>query len=174
MVQPNTSAPDQGLPKAPAQYFADISRTRALFTDAAESAHIAAVLGALIDFMATVRQGQADTTGTLMVMTRLAAHGPMRPSDLAAKLLLDQSTVSRHVAQLENSGLVERVPVADDRRAHLVQLTDQGTAAANDHIRKKVAALEGVLSAWSRDDLQTFADLLERFAHGLANGRHHA
>jgi DNA-binding MarR family transcriptional regulator len=164
----------QAHSRAPALYFADVSRTRALFTDAAESATIAAVLGALIDLMSTMKRRHAETTGTTMVLTRLAAHGPMRSADLAASLLLDQSTVSRHVAHLESEGLVERVPVADDRRAHLVQLTGRGTAAAHDHVSEKVASLEGVLASWTREDLQSFAALLDRFARDLLNERHDA
>lgn len=166
MVQANT--------ETPVGYFADVARTRALFTNAAESSSIASVLGALIDFMSTMRQRQADTTGTTMALTRLAAHGPMRSADLATSLLLDQSTVSRHMSHLEAEGLVERVPVAGDRRAHLVQLTPAGETAAHDHITQKVASLEGVLKSWSRDDLQTFAQLLDRFAQGLVNERHDA
>jgi DNA-binding MarR family transcriptional regulator len=166
MVQANTTSP--------VGYFADVARTRALFTDAAESSAIASVLGALIDFMSTMRQRQAATTGTAMALTRLAAHGPMRSADLATSLLLDQSTVSRHVAHLEAEGLVERVPVAGDRRAHLIQLTPAGEIAAHDHITQKVASLEWVLKSWSRDDLQTFAHLLDRFAQGLVNERHDA
>ncbi|MDI1288440.1 MAG: MarR family transcriptional regulator [bacterium] len=164
----------QATTPTPAAYFADVARTRALFTDAAESATIASVLGSLIDFMSTLRQRHADTTGTTMALTRLAAHGPMRSADLATSLNLDQSTVSRQVATLESEGLVERVPVPDDRRAHLVQLTPAGLTAAHDHINQKVASLEGVLKSWSRDDLQTFAQLLDRFAQGLVNERHDA
>jgi len=156
----------------PAEYFAETARARAMFADAAQSTTIATVLGALIDFMSTMRQRHAESTGTSNVLTRLAGNGPMRSADLALSLHLDQSTVSRHVASLESEGMVERVPVADDRRAHLVQLTERGSAAAHDLVAQKVAALEGVLSSWPREDLQSFAQLLERFSLGLVNERH--
>ena len=41
----------------------------------------------------------------------------MRVTDLAGCANLDISTVSRHVAQLQRTGLIERTPDPDDRRA---------------------------------------------------------
>jgi DNA-binding MarR family transcriptional regulator len=47
--------------------------------------------------------------------------------DLAKKLGLDKSTLSRTVEGLVNIGLVERVVHPTDRRFTLLKLTDQGT-----------------------------------------------
>ena len=50
----------------------------------------------------------------------------MRVTDLAGCANLDTSTVSRHVAQLQRTGLIERTPDPDDRRAQRVELTAAG------------------------------------------------
>ncbi len=145
---------------------------RQIWTAAAADQDSALVLGSLVDFMSAMRQRRAETTGTSTALTILAGRGPMRSADLASFLGLDQSTVSRHVSSLESAGLVVRVPVADDRRAHLVQLTESGMDAAHDLIKQKVADLEGVIASWTTEDKQFFATLLDRFAHGLVTERH--
>ena len=49
-----------------------------------------------------------------------------RMQDLAAAMYLSQSALSRTVARLEKSGLVERTHCDDDRRGIFVELTEAG------------------------------------------------
>ena len=49
-----------------------------------------------------------------------------RMQDLAAAMYLSQSALSRTVARLEKSGLVERTHCVDDRRGVYVELTPAG------------------------------------------------
>ena len=72
------------------------------------------------------------------------------------------------MAHLESAGLVERRPMTDDRRAHLVDLTPDGVASAHDLITQRVAFFESVLATWSDEDMQTFATLLARHEGGAA------
>ena len=55
--------------------------------------------------------------GSLWLLKTLAC-APLRVTELAASANLDASTVSRHVAHLDRSGLVERTPDPADGRAH--------------------------------------------------------
>jgi DNA-binding MarR family transcriptional regulator len=50
----------------------------------------------------------------------------LRMLDLASGMYLSQSALSRTVARLERSGLVERTICFDDRRSVFVRLTDAG------------------------------------------------
>ncbi len=50
----------------------------------------------------------------------------MRRVDLAAKIFLTQSGVTRLLAGLERDGLVEKVPGEEDRRVAYAQLTEAG------------------------------------------------
>jgi DNA-binding MarR family transcriptional regulator len=59
----------------------------------------------------------------------LEAEGEQRLGVLAASLDVDASVISRRVAALEEAGLVARRPDPQDRRAHLVGVTDRGHAA---------------------------------------------
>ena len=53
----------------------------------------------------------------------------LRMQDLAARVVLSRTRVSRLVAELERAGHVERVPDPDDGRATLARITPQGRAA---------------------------------------------
>ena len=53
----------------------------------------------------------------------------LRITELSSDALLTQGGISRLVARLEASGLLERVPDPDDGRASRVRLTDAGAAA---------------------------------------------
>src|SRR4051812_44198419 len=56
----------------------------------------------------------------------LLDEGPLRLSQVAARLGLDLSTISRKVAQLERAGLVERGEDPADRRAAAIALSVSG------------------------------------------------
>lgn len=88
--------------------------------------------------------------------------GSMRITALASSTQLDTSTVSRHVTQLEQSGLVERSQDPDDRRAQRVALTDEGRSqlAASTARRREVLAQS--LAEWDAADLADLERLLGR------------
>ena len=60
-----------------------------------------------------------------VVMT-IAKLEPVRTTDLAAALALKTSTISRHLARLEQLGLVQRSGDPSDARASLLTLSDEG------------------------------------------------
>jgi DNA-binding MarR family transcriptional regulator len=60
----------------------------------------------------------------------LAAQGPLNHGELAARLRLEKSTVSRLVRQLEKRKWIKRTSAARDRRVIHIQLTPSGQAAA--------------------------------------------
>ena len=86
---------------------------------------------ALMSIGRLIRQrGQGETLdpGTFWLLKNIAANGSMRVTDIAQHANLDVSTVSRHVAQLHKTGLIERTPDPDDRRAQRVRMTDDRPA----------------------------------------------
>jgi DNA-binding MarR family transcriptional regulator len=106
-------------------------------------------------------QGMALTDYDVLV--QLAGVDPhrLRMSELADRLLLSRSGVTRLVDRLTAEGLVERVTCDDDRRGQWASLTDAGYArlreASPTHLRgvaehfldrlsdEELAALEGTL-----------------------------
>jgi DNA-binding MarR family transcriptional regulator len=109
-------------------------------------------------------QGETLDTGSLWLLKSLAASGPLRVTDLAVCVNLDVSTVSRHVAQLDGAGLIERTPDPLDGRAQRVKLSDAGTARIDAALRSRRALLEKALESWSPRDLEELEQLLTRFA----------
>lgn len=55
--------------------------------------------------------------------------GQLNLKDLAVRLGLDSSTLSRTVESLVRDGLAERSPSREDRRAAVIRLTEEGRAA---------------------------------------------
>jgi len=59
----------------------------------------------------------------------IGAAGKLNLKDLAARLGLDNSTLSRTIESLVKDGLAERTPSTEDRRATVIQLNKKGRAA---------------------------------------------
>jgi DNA-binding MarR family transcriptional regulator len=84
-------------------------------------------------------------------------------TDLAATCNLDVSTVSRHLAQLDKAGMIERAPDPDDRRAQRVKLSSAGQDALTAALRARQVLLERSLENWAPSDLEQLDQLLTRF-----------
>jgi DNA-binding MarR family transcriptional regulator len=112
--------------------------------------------------------GDRLDVSTWPVLHALQMYGELRLSELAAKLQLDISTVSRHVKQLEGRGLVERADDPDDRRATLLRATTAGLEVLDAGRRRRRELVGRVLAGWPAEDVAVFADLATRFTQDLA------
>jgi DNA-binding MarR family transcriptional regulator len=122
---------------------------------------------ALLGISRLMRQrGQGETldTGSFWLLKTLAASGPLRVTDLAACANLDPSTVSRHVAQLDSAGLIERTPDPLDGRAQRVKLSAPGAQKIEVMLSSRRALLQKCLESWEARDLEELDRLLTRFA----------
>lgn len=104
---------------------------------------------------------------TLFLISRLIKDGPTRAKDLAEATCADQSTVSRQVANLVKSGLVERQADPDDGRASILVPTQLGVARVNEHFANRGRALEPLVADWSDDERRQFVNLLRKFTSNL-------
>jgi len=98
-------------------------------------------------------------------LSTVERHGPLTPSELAARERIQRPTATRVLARLEEEGLVQRTPDPQDRRSSLVS----ATAAASDLLaelrtRKTAFLAERLerLDAGERATLDRAADILER------------
>lgn len=62
------------------------------------------------------------------ILSRLQRGGPMTINELAAKLVMDRTTLGRNLLPLEREGLIEIGPGATDRRRREVRLSAAGAA----------------------------------------------
>ncbi|NCC36003.1 MAG: MarR family transcriptional regulator [Chloroflexia bacterium] len=83
------------------------------------------------------------------VLQRLDLEQGRRLTDIGAELLCVKSTITRLVDRLEASGLVQRTPDPDDRRAQRLLLTSEGhalcakaSALHNEAVERRMGLLE--------------------------------
>jgi DNA-binding MarR family transcriptional regulator len=99
------------------------------------------------------------------LLALLEDAGPLRASDLVARLGLDKSTVSRQVSSLVALGLVDRAADPADGRAQVLTTSTEGSTRLR-HIREVRRArweADLVADGWELDDVATLAALLHRF-----------
>lgn len=119
-------------------------------------------------FQRIMRSRREPEGGQVAALAMLAKCGPIRSSDLAKELFLDQSTVSRHVAHLEADGLVEKVADPSDRRATELHLTDLGQKHMRDFWHKRIDAMREGFEHWDPEDLRTLARLMTRYVEDFS------
>jgi DNA-binding MarR family transcriptional regulator len=96
------------------------------------------------------------------LLRQLAMAEPIRAGELAGRLAVEASHVTRQVQQLERTGYVTRVPDPDDGRAQLIQLTPMGRQTVERIRTVGCLGMQQVLGAWPTEDLSTLAVLFRR------------
>ncbi|MFF7856162.1 MarR family transcriptional regulator [Streptomyces sp. NPDC007904] len=96
------------------------------------------------------------------LLRQMADAEPMRPGELAARLGVEASHVTRTVQQLEKSGHVTRVPDPHDRRAQRIELTGTGRQAIARIRETGARAMQVALAEWSPEELRQLATLFHR------------
>jgi DNA-binding MarR family transcriptional regulator len=98
-------------------------------------------------------------------LSTVERHGPLTPSELAARERIQRPTATRVVARLEEAGLIQRTADLYDRRSSLLAITKAGTQLLAELRTRKTAflaaRLEG-LEPEERATLERAADILER------------
>ena len=103
----------------------------------------------------------------LPVLRVLGEHGPVRHTELAERVQLDASTVSRHVRHLEERGLTRTRHDDSDGRVRLVELLPAGRRVLEQMLGRRHHILTEVLAGWPEQDRRTLGQLLTRFEHDL-------
>ncbi|HKU10015.1 MAG TPA: MarR family transcriptional regulator [Sinomonas sp.] len=105
--------------------------------------------------------GKRDLTPSrLAALAALDRGGPQRPGDVAARLGISAASMSRLTEVLEAGGWVRRTPDSADRRAFVLDLTEEGTAALNDVRREGTGRLADDVARLSASDRATLSAAL--------------
>jgi len=117
--------------------------------------------------------GQPVTVAEAHALMDLAAFGPMRQGELAARLQLEKSTVSRLVRQMEAQGWIQRNSDRFDGRAVLIRLTRQGRDTASELARARQEKFARILAAIPEDKRSMVVDTVfpqgAKMALGMLN-----
>lgn len=96
------------------------------------------------------------------LLRQIADSESLRPGELALRLGVEASHVTRQVHHLERAGFVRRVPDPDDRRAQRIELTEPGRAAVERIREAGCRGMQMALADWSPRELRQLASLFRR------------
>jgi DNA-binding MarR family transcriptional regulator len=103
------------------------------------------------------------TDATYRLLAHLAEQGPCRATELACHAGVSPPTVSKQLHDMQVLGLVDRLQAAEDGRAYLVRLTDEGRRQVAEVQAARTRRLGELLASWTAQDVSTFTSLLVRF-----------
>ena len=92
--------------------------------------------------------------------------GPIRPTELAARLGMPPATLSAWIARLDEAGQLRKTPNPDDGRSYLIELTDVGRKAVLAAVPAFAASLARVEEELG-DDLERVEEAALRCAEAL-------
>jgi DNA-binding MarR family transcriptional regulator len=102
-----------------------------------------------------------------VILLMISMEGPMRVADLAVRMCVDASTMSRQTAWLVNDGLLRRTSDPADGRASVLALTERGESVAAAVAERRRELFTRIIQDWTPRDVHTFGSLLSRFVEGL-------
>ncbi len=130
--------------------------------------------GPLLDHLARLNRARAESAllplglrpRHLVALTVLRDHGGMTQQALAAALQVDRTNLVGLLNDLEDDDLIARTRSAEDRRRHLVGLTDAGVARLGEAEMALAQVEDQVLGALDHEQRLALYDLLQRATAG--------
>ena len=129
----------------------------------------------LIDHLARVGRRAADSCGSgslrprhLIALKLLGERGPLTQHALGAALSLDPSNVVGLLNELEECDLITRRRDPADRRRHIVELSDAGSAQLQCAYREFGAVEDDLFKSLTAEERFTLYTLLSRAVAALA------
>ena len=102
-----------------------------------------------------------------LLLHRLEHSRAVGVKALAGSMGIDSSTVTRQVAPLVESGLVDRVPNPDDGRAVLLELSPLGRERLEEVRASRQEMIRRLMTDWPDRDQRQFCELLTRFNQSM-------
>jgi DNA-binding MarR family transcriptional regulator len=103
------------------------------------------------------------------LLAQLERDDGLKMSELSRRLMVTGGNVTGLADQLQREGWLVREPVADDRRAMRLRLTDDGRARFTEMAHTHEHWVVDLLGALSRDEQQQLHALLGKLKGGLSD-----
>ncbi|MGO1923591.1 MAG: MarR family winged helix-turn-helix transcriptional regulator [Jeotgalicoccus sp.] len=98
-----------------------------------------------------------------LILLLISRNGPMGVKNIAEKLHLDISTVSRQAADLMNDEMLEKKQSETNRRSYLYDINNKGWNMIA-HIRRgRKQRFSKMINEWEDTEIEEFAHLLQKF-----------
>jgi DNA-binding MarR family transcriptional regulator len=105
--------------------------------------------------------------GVLATLRRAGAPHRLTPTDLARQQMMTSGGMTAAIDRLERKGLVARLPNPNDRRGHLVELTDEGRKLIDTAMERHVDAERRCVQALSATERKTLERLLRALLRSM-------
>lgn len=92
----------------------------------------------------------------------LGHYGRMNMKKLAGRLGITTGTTTIAVDRLERKGFARRVRAEHDRRSYIIELTEEGTMAYEEHHRHHLNLASEIASILGEEDTQAFIGILQK------------
>jgi DNA-binding MarR family transcriptional regulator len=99
----------------------------------------------------------------LTALTLLLENRPLRQSALGKALEIKRANVVTLLDQLENRGLIARQSAANNRRSHVVHLTESGKSLTTKLLSLHAKLEQDLAKALGKAELTTLVELLRAF-----------
>jgi len=158
-------------------------------TDNVQNTHTSELMrnlhGALIEIVSAMNRPQRDDElvreagisldrALFRLLVAVERMGPIGVVELAERVGVDYTTVSRQVAKLDGLGLVARQGSAADRRVREAIITPEGKLVTDkiDAARERMS--RAIFDTWDEKDIADLVRLMRRFADAFRQDRNEA
>jgi MarR family 2-MHQ and catechol resistance regulon transcriptional repressor len=106
-----------------------------------------------------------------MVLEALLHKGPLTITEIQDKVLLASGSMTAAVDRVERKGLVVRTTTAKDRRAKVLELTEEGRAVIERAFAQHAADLAEAMSALTKSEREQFYGLARKLGLAAAEAK---
>ena len=119
------------------------------------------------DLMLRAVGGTGVSPDEYAVLSVIAVLRAVSPTELATRLRIPPTSISRYIARLVDAGLAVRAPNPSDSRSYLLELTPEGRAIVR-RVAPRIRRIVQVLRAYEDiDDIEAALVRLERAVHSI-------
>lgn len=131
---------------------------------------VQAMVLALFTLMAGIQRASRNSpaAGRLSLLQVVAARPGVRPSEIAAELGVNQSSVTRQVQALEDEGLLKVTADPQDARACTIKLTRSGREMLSSLNRIGLGRFASFVADWDAREVRTLTRLLVKLEESKA------
>jgi DNA-binding MarR family transcriptional regulator len=123
--------------------------------------------------MQQVRASSAPGHSPLEIelLRAIVEAGEIRASDLANRLFVTKTSISRYVNDMLSEGLLSQRRDPSDGRATLLSVSAAGRREFEEREARRSEFLRDICRGWSKSDVLTLTTLLQRLNDGLSRQR---